>query len=278
MQVNDSRALVGTTSAASAAVAADKQEGAQSCSSGFAPASAERVTLGALHFKEANEQVRQALDRVDDVALEDVQAQRYLGCALPAGKRLRIHGTPGNDLACFMDGGTVEVLGNAQDQVGNTMNAGEVIVHGRCGDAAGYAMRGGRVFIRDGCGWRAGIHMKAYDARQPVVVVGKDAGSFLGEYMAGGVFVVLGETGDYLARGMHGGVIYLKNPPRAGALSDEVVLSRVDDADLAVLAPLLAEYDRLFASELGYRVSAEAPEFFRVTPASSRPYASMYVR
>ena len=66
--------------------------------------------------------------------------------------------------------------------------------------------------------------------------------------------------------------------PRAGALSDEVVLSRVDDADLAVLAPLLAEYDRLFASELGYRVSAEAPEFFRVTPASSRPYASMYVR
>ncbi len=275
MQVNDSRALVGTVSAASAA---NKQEGAQSCSSGFAPAPAERVTLGALHFKEANEQVRQALDRVDDVALEDVRAQRYLGCALPAGKRLRIHGTPGNDLACFMDGGTVEVLGNAQDQVGNTMNAGEVIVHGRCGDAAGYAMRGGRVFIRDGCGWRAGIHMKAYDARQPVVVVGKDAGSFLGEYMAGGVFVVLGETGDYLARGMHGGVIYLRRPPRAGALSDEVVLSRVDDADLAVLGPLLAEYDRLFASELGYRVSEEAPGFLRVAPASSRPYASLYVR
>lgn len=273
MQVNDSRALAGTVSAASAA---NKQEGAQSCSSGFAPA--ERVTLGALHFKEANEQVRQALDRVDDVALEDVRAQRYLGCALPAGKRLRIHGTPGNDLACFMDGGTVEVLGNAQDQVGNTMNAGEVIVHGRCGDAAGYAMRGGRVFIRDGCGWRAGIHMKAYDARQPVVVVGKDAGSFLGEYMAGGVFVVLGETGDYLARGMHGGVIYLRRPPRAGALSDEVVLSRVDDADLAVLGPLLAEYDRLFASELGYRVSEEAPGFLRVAPASSRPYASLYVR
>ncbi len=275
MQVNDSRALVGTVSAASAA---NKQEGAQSCSSGFAPAPAERVTLGALHFKEANEQVRQALDRVDDVALEDVRAQRYLGCALPAGKRLRIHGTPGNDLACFMDGGTVEVLGNAQDQVGNTMNDGEVIVHGRCGDAAGYAMRGGRVFIRDGCGWRAGIHMKAYDARQPVVVVGKDAGSFLGEYMAGGVFVVLGETGDYLARGMHGGVIYLRRPPRAGALSDEVVLSRVDDADLAVLGPLLAEYDRLFASELGYRVSEEAPGFLRVAPASSRPYASLYVR
>ncbi len=75
-------------------------------------------------------------------------------------------------------------------------------------------MRGGRVFIRDGCGWRAGIHMKQYGERRPVVVVGKDAGSFLGEYMAGGVFVVLGETGDCLARGMHGGVIYLRRPPR----------------------------------------------------------------
>ncbi len=278
MQANDARTLAGASPATASGAGAERPADARPSSSDPSSAPTEHVTLGALHFKEANEQVRQALDRTDDVVLEDVRAQRYLGCALPAGKRLEIHGTPGNDLACFMDGGTVEVLGNAQDQVGNTMNDGEVIVHGRCGDAAGYAMRGGRVFIRDGCGWRAGIHMKAYDARQPVVVVGKDAGSFLGEYMAGGVFVVLGETGDYLARGMHGGVIYLRRPPRAGALSDEVVLSRVDDADLAVLGPLLAEYDRLFASELGYRVSEEAPGFLRVAPASSRPYASMYVR
>ena len=278
MQANDARTLAGAAPMAPAEAAAGNSADARPSSSDPSSAPTEHVTLGALHFKEANEQVRQALDRTDDVVLEDVRAQRYLGCALPAGKRLEIHGTPGNDLACFMDGGTVEVLGNAQDQVGNTMNAGEVVVHGRCGDAAGYAMRGGRVFVRDGCGWRAGIHMKAYDARQPVVVVGKDAGSFLGEYMAGGVFVVLGETGDYLARGMHGGVIYLRRPPRAGALSDEVVLSRVDDADLAVLGPLLAEYDRLFASELGYRVSEEAPGFLRVAPASSRPYASLYVR
>ena len=278
MQANDARTLAGASPATASGAGAERPADARPSSSDPSSAPTEHVTLGALHFKEANEQVRQALDRTDDVVLEDVRAQRYLGCALPAGKRLEIHGTPGNDLACFMDGGTVEVLGNAQDQVGNTMNDGEVIVHGRCGDAAGYAMRGGRVFIRDGCGWRAGIHMKAYDARQPVVVVGKDAGSFLGEYMAGGVFVVLGETGDYLARGMHGGVIYLRRPPRAGALSDEVVLSRVDDADLAVLGPLLAEYDRLFASELGYRVSEEAPGFLRVAPASSRPYASLYVR
>ncbi len=278
MQANDSKTSRGAGSATDAGCDVRKADAARSSASGSAPAATRRLTLGPLHFKEANEQVRRVLEQADDVELDDVRAQRYLGCALPEGKRLRVHGTPGNDLACYMDGGVVEVLGNAQDQVGNTMNAGEVIIRGRCGDAAGYAMRGGRIFVRDGCGWRAGIHMKEYGEKRPVVVIGRDAGSFLGEYMAGGVVVVLGETGDYLARGMHGGVVYLRKPPRAGALSDEVVLSRVDDADLAVLEPLLEEYDRLFADELGYAVHAEASAFLRVSPASSRPYASMYVR
>ena len=72
--------------------------------------------------------MRTAFAETDALALEDVHAQRYLGCAMPEGKRLEIHGTPGNDLACYMDGGSIEVFGNAQDQVGNTMNGGEVVI------------------------------------------------------------------------------------------------------------------------------------------------------
>ena len=72
------------------------------------------------------------------------------------------------------------------------MNAGEIVVHGRCGDAAGYGMRGGRILIRDDVGYRAGIHMKAYENHEPVLVIGADAGSFLGEYLAGGLILVLG--------------------------------------------------------------------------------------
>ena len=41
-------------------------------------------------------------DRADTVCIVEAYAQRYLGCTLPAGKRLEIHGTPGNDLACYM--------------------------------------------------------------------------------------------------------------------------------------------------------------------------------
>mgnify|MGYP002508793462 CR=1 FL=1 len=56
----------------------------------------------------------------------------------------------------------------------------------------GYAMRGGKIFVKGNAGYRAGIHMKAYEEKKPVMVIGGTAGSFLGEYQAGGVIVVLG--------------------------------------------------------------------------------------
>lgn len=67
------------------------------------------------------------------------------------------------------------------------MNEGDIIIHGNVGDACGYGMRGGRIFIEGDCGYRGGIHMKAYQEHFPVVVIGGKAGSFLGEYQAGGL-------------------------------------------------------------------------------------------
>lgn len=235
-----------------------------------------QVSLGTAHFQEANERVRAALADADVVELSDVCAQRYLGCALPRGKRLEVHGVPGNDMASYLDGGEVEVYGNAQDQIGNTMNDGLIVVHGRCGDAAGYAMRGGRVFVRDDCGWRVGIHMKQYGERRPAIVIGGDAGSFLGEYLAGGVIVLMGRPGAYLATGMHGGVIYLREPLADEDVPEGLVLEPADADDRAVLADLLGEYNRCFAAELGAPVAATGEGYFRLRPASSRPYAALY--
>ncbi len=235
-----------------------------------------KVVLGTAHFREANVKVREALEHFDTVELHEVFAQRYLGCAMPEGKRLEVHGTPGNDTACYMDGGDIEVFGNAQDQLGNTMNAGSIVVHGRCGDAAGYSMRGGTIFVRDDCGWRVGIHMKQYQDKRPVIVVGGDAGSFLGEYMAGGVIVLLGHPGEYLASGMHGGVIYLKEHLDDRDVADGLVLAPADEEDKAVISELLGEYNEHFAGELGGAVDATGEGFFALRPASSRPYASMY--
>lgn len=234
------------------------------------------VTLGTEHFTEANALVREALGQAATVEIREAFAQRYLGCGMQAGKTLLIHGVPGNDMACYMDGGEIEVFGNAQDQIGNTMNDGLVIVHGRCGDAAGYGMRGGKIFVRDGCGWRVGIHMKQFEDKRPAIVIGGDAGSFLGEYMAGGVIVLLGKPGRYLATGMHGGVIYLRHELALEEVPKGLVQGAVDDADKAIVRSLLIEYNAHFSDDLGYGVDTSGEGFFRLRPASSRPYASMY--
>ena len=234
------------------------------------------VSLGTAHFKEANEKVRAALDDASAVELHDVYAQRYLGCAMPRGKRLEIHGVPGNDMACYMDGGEIEVFGNAQDQIGNTMNDGSVVIHGRVGDAAGYAMRGGRILVRDGCGWRVGIHMKQYEGKCPEIVIGGDAGSFLGEYMAGGIIVLLGRPGAYLATGMHGGVIFLKHQLAPEDVPCGLVQHSIEPEDRDALAPLLKAYNQAFSEEIPRLVDETGQGFYCLRPASSRPYASMY--
>lgn len=238
------------------------------------------LALGTSHFREANEAVRTALETSDRVVITEAFAQRYLGCAMKAGKRLEIYGTPGNDLACYLDGGSIEVHGSAQDQTANTMNGGCVVVHGRSGDATGYAMRGGELFIRDGAGWRAAINMKQYGDRRPVMVIGGDAGDFLGEYMAGGVVVLMGRPGAHLASGMHGGVIYLQRDGLPPTLPQGLVADELTPEDAEVLGDLLDRYDSYFAGELhddGTAAKAAPLESFAaLRPASSRPYAAMY--
>lgn len=234
----------------------------------------EMLALGTMHFKEANQLIREALEQVDALCLRDVFAQRFIGCAMPEGKALEIHGTPGNDMAAYMDGGVIEVFGNAQDQIGNTMNAGTVTVHGRCGDAAGYAMRGGTLLVRDGCGWRVGINMKQYEDKRPVIVIGGDAGSFLGEYMAGGVIVLMGHAGPYLGTGMHGGKMYLAQEPAPENISDGLELLPLDEADVKELGTLLHQYYEAFPEKKDEALTAA--KFKKLIPSSSRPYAALY--
>ncbi len=99
-------------------------------------------------------------------------------------------------MGAYLDGCEIVVNGSAQDAIGDTMNDGLIVIHGNSGDAAGYSMRGGKIFIKGDAGYRAGIHMKAYKDKFPVLVIGGKAGSFLGEYQAGGIILVLGIDTD----------------------------------------------------------------------------------
>jgi len=236
-----------------------------------------------VHYRPLNEAIRGVVaDGATTVVLQQVNGQRYLGAALKgASLRIEAQGTAGNDLAMFLDGPTIEVFGAAQDGVGNTMNAGTVIVHGHAGDVLGYGMRGGRIFVKGDVGYRVGIHMKSYEGNVPVMVCGGKARDFFGEYMAGGVLVLLGMNsrtdgpivGSFVGTGMHGGVIYLRGEVEAWQCGKEVGVFSATEEDLNGIRPVLEEYCEAFGVDCD-EVFSEP--FTKLVPTSHRPYGKLY--
>ena len=162
--------------------------------------------------------------------------ERYIGAGKRTGK-IELYEVPGNALGTYLDGAEIVLHANAQDATGDTMNAGEITIYGSTGDAAGYAMRGGSIYVQGDAGYRAGIHMKAYEDKIPVLVIGGRAGSFLGEYQAGGVIVVLGigsedrqPVGNFCGTGMHGGRIFLRTEHLPKDLPQQVIAEKGERA------------------------------------------------
>ena len=241
------------------------------------------IDAARLHYRELNEQVRAALaSGGGEVTLTHVAGQRYIGAGLGGESTIRVDGIPGNDLGAFMDGPTIRVDGNAQDGVGNTMNAGLIIIRGDAGDILGHSMRGGRIYVRGGAGYRVGIHMKAYEDRFPTVIVGCRVGDYAGEYMAGGLLVVLGldlpaesaVAGAYVGTGMHGGETFRRGPLEEHQLGREVGMNESDAEDRDRLRRHLAPYCKAFALDLD-RVMDRDLRLLR--PVSHRPYGRVYV-
>ena len=161
------------------------------------------------------------------------------------------------------------------------MNEGKIVVNGNIGDAAGYAMRGGKIFIQKNAGYRAGIHMKAYKEKVPVMVIGGVAGSFLGEYQAGGVIIVLGLNsngkrivGNFPCTGMHGGKMFLRGKCENIKFPSQVTKRKAEAEELDEIKQYISEYCKLFGYDENGVLNSE---FTVVTPDSKNPYKQMYV-
>ncbi|MFC1754382.1 hypothetical protein ACFL96_13485, partial [Thermoproteota archaeon] len=155
------------------------------------------------------------------IVINNVAGQRYIASGVQGLIEMDIHGVPGNDLGVFMDGPKIVVFGNGQDGIGNTMNSGEIIIHGDVGDITGISARGGKIYIKGNAGYRTGVHLKEYQESKPIIVIGGTAQDFLGEYMAGGVILMLGlgldkknHNADFVGTGMHGGSIIVRGDVR----------------------------------------------------------------
>lgn len=215
------------------------------------------------------------------IAVRNVNGQRYIGTNLNAPVALELRGTPGNDLGAFMNGPSVTVRGNGQDGIGNTMNGGEIVIHGHVGDALGLAARGGSIMVRDGTGYRAGIHMKEYEGKGPLIVVGGGAQDFLGEYMAGGTLIVLGLTQSgagwshvrFVGTGMHGGAIFLRGRIESHQLGKEVGVAAPDEKDRRTLEAAIEKYSQHFGTNAAEILDAD---FVKLFPLYLRPYGRLY--
>lgn len=227
--------------------------------------------------QELNQMIRAA---GDCCTLTNCCGQRFLAAGM-SGKTITIDGIPGNALGAYLNGAEITVHANAQDAVGDTMNAGRIVIHGSIGDVAGYAMRGGEIFVKGNAGYRAGIHMKEYKDKIPVIVIGGCAGSFLGEYQAGGVILVLGLNAEgkrivhnFPCTGMHGGKLILRGDCSDLEFPRQVRVRSATEADMALIRKYAEEYCRLFSGDI--REILEAP-FTVVSPDSANPYKQMYV-
>ncbi len=234
-----------------------------------------KFNVSGLDHKALNEKIREG---GNSVTISHCCGQRFIASGM-SGLKLTIDGTPGNALGAYLNGAEIRVNGNAQDAVGDTMNGGKIIIHGSAGDAVGYAMRGGAIYIKENAGYRAGIHMKEYKDKCPVIVIGGHCGSFLGEYQAGGIIVVLGlgekhAVGDFPCTGMHGGKVFIRSDCSDVAFPKNVTASRASAEELSEIEPYIAE----FCKKFGYEKSEIMSSLFtKVIPDSNNPYKQMYV-
>ena len=234
------------------------------------------IEAGLRRYEQVNDEIKKELSKKNKVTVKNVNGQRYIGCALDEGKTIEVYGTPGNDMACYLNGGRVVVYGSCQDAVGNTMGGGEIVVHGHSG-----GMRDGQIYIKDNVACRGGIHMKEFRQMRPVLVIGENAGSFLGEYMAGGTIVLLGLNlkrgeklfGTHCASGMHGGKIFVRGLFPKENLSDNIKVTNLDDDDVKELKSYVRKYCKYFGVDFDYVMSKP---FKKLVPATSRPYANLY--
>jgi len=239
-----------------------------------------KVDANGICYKKLNESLRTIVRYgAKKIEIYNVCGQRYIGTDLGSGINIRIFGIPGNDLGAFMNGPKLVVKGNAQDGCGNTMNEGEIVIHGQAGDLTGHSMRGGKILVRDDVGYRVGIHMKEYKDKKPSIVIGGIAQDFLGEYMAGGIILVLGlnlAKGEcckarFVGTGMHGGVIYERGKILGVGKGTRIMNTGIRDN--RIIKNLVQDYCTNFNLDFDKIMN---DRFFKIVPISKRPYGELY--
>lgn len=257
-----------------------------------------------LHYRDLNKRVRLALkEGYNWIVLKNVLGQRFIGSGIKGNATIEIFGDAGLDLGVFSEGLRIIVHGSSEYLLGNTLSGGELIVYGDSWDVTGMGARGGRIFVMGNGGSRIGIHMKEYKDKKPAIVYGGAVKQYCGEYMAGGIIVILGLdfsnaiknkkkqadkdnidpkkiknlSGEIvqsdLASGIHGGTIYVRGNVPDRNLGVYAVKDKFTEEDKKILEPLMERFSELFNVPMDFIFSKN---FTKIRPVSSRPFGKVF--
>lgn len=228
-----------------------------------------------------------------------LRGQRFIGNGIGTNTQdvhIHTYGSAGDYLASGLDGATITVHNNGQDQLAQIMKAGRLVVHGDVGQTFMYGAKGGSAFILGNAAGRPLINAVG----KPRVVINGTCLDYLAEsFMAGdplngGGFVVLNgvmfdedgqiaelETpypGSNLFSLASGGAIYVRDPHQrvvAEQLNGGEFVP-LSEADWALILPYLEENERLFGIPLARLLEvdgvARAPHevYRKIQPGSVR--------
>lgn len=199
--------------------------------------------------------------------------QRYIGNGLGPETDdvvIDVYDSSGDYLASGIDGMTISVHNNAQDQLGQIIKRGKLVIYGDVGQTFLYGAKGGEIYVMGNAAGRPLIN----SVGKPRVVINGTCLDFLGEsFMAGdphndGGFVILNGIkfddegnivlmdepypGSNIFSLASGGAVYLRDPGRT-LISQQLnggVVEPIDARDWELILPYLEENERLFSVKI----------------------------
>lgn len=199
----------------------------------------------------------------------DCSGQRYIGCGLGPETddvTIDVYGSNGDYLASGIDGLTINVHGNAQDQLGQIIKRGKLVIYGDVGQTFLYGAKGAQVYVMGNAAGRPLIN----SVGRPRVVINGTCLDFLGEsFMAGdahngGGFVIVNGIlfndegqikplsepypGSNLFSLASGGAAFIRDPKRQ-LVTEQLngcVFAPFTDKDWELIIPYLEENQKLF--------------------------------
>jgi glutamate synthase domain-containing protein 2 len=162
------------------------------------------IDLAKLSVTDANERIREAGSRGEDVDVVNPDARHHIGVGLTDEITVRVRGSGGYFCAGLTDGPRFEIDNNVGWGLADNMYSGSVVVGGNASAIAAVAIRGAEVVVRGNIGSRAGQVMKA-----GTLCCAGNANFMAGYMMYGGRIVIVGDSGERVGEDMTAGDIYV---------------------------------------------------------------------